>query len=157
MLFEFHCHSLVTHMDASHNFLSYLQVTDSLIYTTWYSSSCKCTICGVEHICTTSAFGCELRWMFGVNQHFGKHCSCHFQCGYVVGQVLEALYRPDSEWWDRVDGADWWSHSLPALYQASRTPELSLPLECLKLNIFSFHSFLDLLNFYFRYFTCDNF
>jgi hypothetical protein len=30
--------------------------------------------------------------MFGVNC-FGKHCSCHFQGGYEVGQVLEALCR----------------------------------------------------------------
>jgi hypothetical protein len=35
--------------------------------------------------------------MLGVNQCFGKHCSCHFQGGYEVGQVLEALYREGSE------------------------------------------------------------
>jgi hypothetical protein len=29
--------------------------------------------------------------MFGVNQHYSKHCSCHFQGGYVVGQLLEAM------------------------------------------------------------------
>jgi hypothetical protein len=47
--------------------------------------------------------------MFGVDQCFGKHCSCHLQGGYVGGQVLETLYRARSEWWDRFDGADWWS------------------------------------------------
>jgi hypothetical protein len=45
--------------------------------------------------------------MFGVNQHFGKHCSCHFQGMYVMGQVLEALYTAGNEWRDRFDGADW--------------------------------------------------
>jgi hypothetical protein len=24
----------------------------------------------------------------GVNQFFSKHCSCHFQSGYVVGELL---------------------------------------------------------------------
>jgi hypothetical protein len=28
--------------------------------------------------------------MFGVNQHFSKHCSVHFQGGYVVGE----FWRP---------------------------------------------------------------
>jgi hypothetical protein len=38
--------------------------------------------------------------MFGVNEGFGKHCSCSFQGGYVVGQVLEALYRAGRVWQD---------------------------------------------------------
>jgi hypothetical protein len=45
--------------------------------------------------------------MFGVDQRFRKHCSCHFQGRYVVGRVLEALYRAGGEWQDRSDGADW--------------------------------------------------
>jgi hypothetical protein len=47
--------------------------------------------------------------MFGVNQHFGKFCSCHFLGGYEVGQVLETLYRAGSDWLDKFDGADWWN------------------------------------------------
>jgi hypothetical protein len=37
----------------------------------------------------TSDFQYEPYHVFGVNQHFSKHCSCHFLGGYVTSQVLE--------------------------------------------------------------------
>jgi hypothetical protein len=46
--------------------------------------------------------------MLSINLRFGRHYSCHFQGECVLGQALKALYRADSEWRGRFDGADWW-------------------------------------------------
>jgi hypothetical protein len=43
--------------------------------------------------------------MFGVNQRFGKFCSCHLRGGYVVRRVLEAKCRADGEGCGRFDKA----------------------------------------------------
>jgi hypothetical protein len=60
-------------------------------------------------LCITSAFGDEPRRMLSINQRFGNHCSCHLRGEYVVGRVLEALYRAGSRRRVTFDGADWWS------------------------------------------------
>jgi hypothetical protein len=65
--------------------------------------------------CITLAFGCEPRRMLSINQHFGKHYSCHFQGECVVGQVLEALYGAGSRWRGGFDGAGWWSKEWAAI------------------------------------------
>jgi hypothetical protein len=41
--------------------------------------------------CTTTAFGDEPRRMLKIIQRFGKYCSCHLQCEYVMVGCFDGL------------------------------------------------------------------
>jgi hypothetical protein len=58
------------------------------------------------------AFKCRLHRKPSLNHQFSKHCSCHLQSEFVVGQVLEVLYRASCRWQVRFHGPDWWNNGV---------------------------------------------